>query len=380
MRYKSHFQGQPVLHIFAVVGILLKNVACSVDVVSVFHQPPDSGSRLLRNFLLDSRDGSLYVGGVNVVYRLADNLQQYATVSLGPHRDIVDCAHTSGLSLNCTLAAAASDSYTQAIVLDVDSDVIILCGTLYYGSCARVSIADFATAEYIYDSVVPNDESKSAAVVIAPGFTGGNLLYVGAAYSARGDATVRNSFRLFSVRDLHTFELASVETTSSSSVQIRPEFQADFAMHFVRAYYFNDHVYFFFRRPPSLASGDITSHVLRICTNDNRMHSVVELPLQCSVNNVNYPYMRDISLINFDRSTSEMQDASSLTGPALVGVFTNTAEGAGNSALCIFYMTGPSSIEATFQTVIQNCFDGHGSKGPEYIVAPEKCTGVVSCF
>jgi len=378
MSYRCHIHGLPssrLLVIVAVVTFLLKQEVCNAGVVSVFHQ--SDRSIPLRNFIYDSNSRKLYVGGVNVIYRLSANLQQDAAVMLGPHRDIVDCADTSSFSLDCTLDSVTSDSNSQALVLDTDSEVLIACGTLYYGSCAKINAADFSTAEYVYHPVVPNDRSKSVTVLIAPGFTGSNVLYVGAAYSTRGSDALRNMVGLYSVRNLQTFEIASIETSSSSSVQMLPAFQNSYAMQFFRAFHFNNHVYFFFRRSSSLESGELTSHVLRICTDDRRMHSIVELRLECSVSNVVYPYLRDITLTD---PPLQIQDDSLITGPSLVGIFTRTADDAGNSAVCIYQMTGLSGVEAAFQSVIQSCFNGVGAKGPEYIVDPHSCTGTVGCF
>jgi len=363
-------QGYPASILGVIVGIvifLLKQEVCDATVVSVFQQ------QSLRNFVFDSNTRRLYVGGVNAVYKLSGNLRQYASVVLGPHEDIVNCADTSSLSLSCTLANVSSDSHSQALVLDPDNEVLIACGTLYYGSCAKINMADFSSAEYIYHPVVPNDGSKSVTVVVASGFTGTNMLYVGAAYSTRGDKTLRDKVGLFSVRDLQTFELAFVEISSSSSVPILPAFQESFTMQFVRAYHFDGHVYFFFRRPVSLESDQMTSHMLRICTGDQHMRSVVELQLKCSVNDIVYPYLRDITLITVDPPL-QMPDDSSFAGPTLVGTFTSSADNAGNSAVCLYQVT---SVENSFESVILNCFSGHGSKGPEYIAAPEMCTGTV---
>jgi len=371
---RCHQQGSPTFHLIFIAGIVifsLRQEVCTASVVNIFHQ------QSLQNFVFDSNSGQLYVGGSNIIYRLSGNLHQDAAVLLGPHEDIIECGDLSSFSPDCVLASETSDTLNQAVVLDTDNEVLIVCGTLYYGSCAKISIAEFSAAEYVYRPVVPNDGSKSVTVIIAPGFTGSNVLYVGASYSTMGAAAIRDRVGLFSVRELTTFEIASVETASKSSVHILSEFQENFEMHFVRAYHFNDRVYFFFRRPSSLGSSEITSHVLRICTSDHEMHSIVELRLQCSVNNVIYPYLRDITLTDFSPPL-QMQDGSSITGPTLVGIFTSTAEDTGNSALCLYQMAGQSGVEFGFLSVIKNCFSGSGDTGPEYIVNPDRCIATVN--
>jgi len=381
IQYQCRQQGSSTWRLLLIVGIVsvvLKQEVCDAAVVSVFLQQPDH-SGPMRNFVFDSNSRSLYVGGVNVIYKLSEHLHQDAAVTLGPQQDIVDCADGSSFSLDCTLAGVTSDSDIQALVLDVDSEVLIACGTLYYGSCAKINIAEFSAAEYVYRPVVPNDGSKSVVVLVAPGFDDSKLLYVGAEYSTRGNDALRNQIGLFSLRNLQTFEVASVETSSSSFIQILPQYQESLAMHFICAIYFKRHVYFFFRRTSQQTVGEITSHVLRICTDDRRMHSIVELRLECSVHNVVYRYLRDITLTHLDPPL-HLQTDSSVTGPTLVGVFSSSAEDGGNSAVCLYQMSGPSGVEVAFHSVIQNCFDGSGSKGPEYIVETEQCTQAVSCF
>jgi len=376
--YQCHQHGSSASHLLLIVGVvsvLLKQEVCDATVVSIFLQQPDS-SGPMRNFVFDSNSRSLYVGGVNVIYKLSEHLHQDAAVMLGPQQDIVDCTDGSSFSPDCTLASVTSDSDIQALVLDVDSEVLIACGTLYYGSCAKINIAEFSAAEYVYRPVVPNDGSKSVVVLIAPSFDDSKLLYVGAAYSTRGNIAFRNQIGLFSVRNLQTFEVASVETSSPSFIQMLPQYQDSFSMNFIRAIHFDRHVYFFFRRTSQQTVGEITSHVLRICTDDRRMHSIVELRLECSVNNVVYRYLRDITLTHLDPPL-HLQTDSSITVPTLVGVFSSGAEDGGNSAVCLYQMSG---VEVAFHSVIQNCFDGSGSKGPEYIVETEQCTQAVSCL
>jgi len=377
MLHIYHWQGFSVLSRLVLVSFLLTSEVCNAGVVSVFHQQSGSLSPL-QNFIFDPNSRSLFVSGINVVYKLSDNLREDAAVMLGPHQDIVQCASGYSLSLNCTLASVTSDTVNQALVLDTDSEVLIACGTLYGGSCAKINTGDFSTAEYIYCPVVPTDGSKSVAVVVAPGFGDSNLLYIGAAYS-RPAVTLHDRVGLFSVRNLQTFKLASVETSTSSFIAMLPDYQDSFTIDFIRAYHFNGYVYFFFRRPTSLGSVERTSHVLRICTNDHRMFSIVELRLQCSVNDVTYPYLQDITLTDFTPPL-QMQGDGTITGSTLVGVFTSTAEGSGNSAVCFYQMTGSSGVEVHFQTATENCFRGSGSKGPEYIVAPVQCIQVVSCY
>jgi len=372
MPHACHQQRSQAMHLLVVVVIVssvLSQGLCDASVVSVFSQ------QSLRNFVFDSISRKLYVGGVNTVYKLDENLQQDSAVMLGPHQDIVDCTGSSSFSLNCTLAGKTSDSSSQALALDIDSKVLIACGTLYYGSCAKINTVDFSAAEYVYRPVVPNDRSKSVVILVAPGFTDSNLLYVGAAYSTVGVDALRSSVGLFSVRSLQTFEKASRETSASSFIQILPAYQDNFALHFIRAYHFNGHVYFFFRRP-SQQAGEITSHVLRICTGDRRMYSIVELRLECSVNNEVHSYLRDMTLVDFDPPL-QVRDDSSVTGLTLVATFTSTAEDTGSSAVCLFQM---SDVEVGFQSVIQNCYRGDGFKGPEYLAEVEPCTETVCCF
>ena len=81
----------------------------------------------------------------------------------------------------------------QLLLLDTDSDLLIACGTLFYGSCDRVDLSDITT---VADPAprriptVPNDPTKPVVGFFVPA---GRLtydfggVYVGASYSLRGN-------------------------------------------------------------------------------------------------------------------------------------------------------------------------------------------------
>jgi hypothetical protein len=214
----------------------------------------------------DASSNKLYIGGTNAVYRLSSTLFQEAFVTIGPERDIVSCNQTGGvLSLSCTRSDQALNNDVQLLSYDAIDNTLIVCGTLYYGSCAKISLADFRLAQYRYQPVVPNDVTKStvAVVVNIPGGTG---LFVASAYSAVGVASLRNKVGLLAIRNLQSFDLSFQDANTASIISMLPTFQQNFRIDFISAFHYNGNVYFFARHNKSSSSDEIISCVACLCT------------------------------------------------------------------------------------------------------------------
>jgi len=324
--------------VFFFNAALLKCLA-NDDVLNTFVESSVSASQL-RNFVYDGRDQTLYVGAVNAIYRLTRDLKVNGSVATGPQQDITECRDSSFLLSSCSQAPTASSCINQALALDVSNNILIACGTLYYGSCSAVDLKSFVSNQNIFRPVVPSDGSKSVVLVVAPGPENSNALFVAASYSQTNTTNaVINERGLLAVRKLPSFELSHVDQNSVSLIDIRSSYQTNFNIIFRKAVYLSGHVYFFVVRSKSLSSPDMTSHVLRLCTNDRRLHSLVELLLECKVNGVVYPYLRDMATWKLNNQVVVDNGRLKLQGDMLFGAFTTGTADAGDSAICAYQLS-----------------------------------------
>lgn len=364
--------------VIALKSLCSEQLKCMADndVLYTFTEPSVDSSQL-RNLVYNERDGVLYVGAVNVIYRLNMELRLNGSVNTGPQYDITDCRDTSYQLASCSRASSVSPCVNQALAVDISSNTLIACGTLYHGSCTVFDLRTLTSNQSSFRPVVPSDASKSVVIVIGPGPTSKqtNALFVAAAYSRTANVSAAfNNYGFLAVRKLPSFELAHVDQSSSSLIDIQPKYQDNFPVTFRRALYLSNYVYYFVVRPKSYVSSEMTSHVLRVCASDQKLHSLVELQLECKVGGIVYPYLRDVATWKLNGSVVIDSGRIKLEGDVLFGAFTTSQADAGDSAICAYRL---SEIENTFQEAIQKCFNGQGLKGPDYIVPIQSCTRTV---
>src|SRR5690349_17401355 len=94
------------------------------------------------------------------------------------------------------------------LVYDEDDDVLIACGTLFYGSCERINLDTLSFDTSLpHRPVVPNDPASSVVALYVPSTRvtyDFGVLYVGATYSFLGNPTSQSLVNMLSVRKAAT--------------------------------------------------------------------------------------------------------------------------------------------------------------------------------
>jgi len=99
--------------VVAVLCLLIGNSCCTSSVDSFTPSPP---TIQLSRMAVDVQSGTVYVGAVNHVYQLDNNLTLVVDVSTGPVEDDINCAEYNATTghLNCNpLQTSLSDNYNQ---------------------------------------------------------------------------------------------------------------------------------------------------------------------------------------------------------------------------------------------------------------------------
>ena len=340
--------------------------------------PGKSGIGQLRNFIIDTKGDYVYVGAVNIIYRLTTELGQRDALETGPHNDSVNCSPSSAGSCCagvlptdqvCPFEKQPTNSVNQALVLDEKHRTLIACGTLYQGSCAKIDLNYFNRMDYVYTPVVPNDENRSVVGFIGHNTVHGDgLLYVGASYSSQGLEQYRNAVKLLSARQLNTFNY------SHHSVEILARMRNTYQVRFVHGFQHGNYSNFLVVHRKTLELETPSSFLLRFCNGKtNQLNSsLVEIGLQCSYSGLQYGYLRDAVIAPISRLVTGMDVAGD---NALFTVFTESEQPVGKSVICVFRL---SDLNTVYQESIKSCFGGTGTRGPEYIVDKAPCIKSVS--
>ena len=127
-------------------------------------QNPDINTNKLNHILLHSQSGSVYVGAVNAIYRLNNDLEHQSNSSTTP---------TCEDERNCV-------SHNEILIVEPLRNALITCGS-YTGQCQLRHIEELTvTAES--DNYVASNEDKTTIGILAPGPGNTDWLYVAATY------------------------------------------------------------------------------------------------------------------------------------------------------------------------------------------------------
>ena len=153
----------------------------------------------LQHLVVDSVSGKVYVGAINRLYQLTETLQLEVAVITGPHNDNPFCpppvSECHCVGSNCKdFEKSPIDSFNKALLIDSRSERLISCSNLFQGHCTKHLLGNISlTDPPVWSMIVPNDETSSIAIFVAPGPpnpASTNVLYVASTRSSNGFAGI----------------------------------------------------------------------------------------------------------------------------------------------------------------------------------------------
>ncbi|KAF8794646.1 Plexin-B like protein [Argiope bruennichi] len=319
---------------------------------------------VFQHVAVDSLSGRVYVGATNWLFQLSSGLELDRAVQTGPVEDNIQCFPGACSEQQVSFV----DNVNKILVVDEVSRRLLVCGSVYQGSCQRRELEDIAVADELVPlPVAANDETSSTVAFVGPARYMGypsRVLYVATTNSKLGpyrdmvpaicSRHLEDDQRLFGIIEKSFSEILRVDISS----QVRDYY----LVNYIYGFHSGDYVYFatLQRRSHlrSMEEGGYISRLARICVSDARYDSYVETTLQCLG-----PDGRDYNLL---------QDAHIVrTEPAdlLVGVFAasrdHTVHSSGRSAVCVFSL---ADVEQRFTENIHLCYNGSvSSRDMDYI-------------
>ena len=337
------------------------------------------------HFVVDKNTGKVYIGAVNRIYQLTEDLISEKSVTTGPANDNPNCPPTGECSClsedDCTrFIRKPVDSINKALVIDYRYSRLITCSNLFQGHCERRLLDDVTQKDPpVFVPIVPNDKASPAVLFLAPGPPAlDNVMYVGATRSVAGLAIYRDEVHSVSSRNINTFELAQESFEGSTKKVIESQHRETFRINYVAGFSSDGFSYFVTVQRESVTSQKYVSRLVRVCQNDPKYFSYSEVPLECNHSGTSYNLVQAVSV----RSPGA-ELARSLNIPTTEDVFfaafsvshVNSNRPTSNSALCVYSMR---EIRSKFTLNIHECFQGVGNTGPAHIVQPLTCMRSVS--
>ncbi|XP_043943275.1 plexin-B2-like [Protopterus annectens] len=314
-----------------------KNLMC---VSSYKHSNMFSSPSNLNQLAVDSDTHTVYVGAVNTLYQLTEDLKLQHKAVIGPELDDKEC--TPPIHISYCPTAKQTDNYVKLLLLDKPKERVVVCGTLFRGLCALRSLTNISNElYYVKDKgekcyVVTNDENLSTVGLITT-VSDNRLMYV-----AKGNGQFDNGF-VISIRLLDTTpgsDKVPFETISEALVYKQDRIRNH--PRFLSVFETDEHVYFILSRLEQKPDGKNKTSIARLCKSDINFYSYIDIALECDGSTFNIAQSAYVTNPSEElaRSMSDSGNYGDVTthDKVLFVVFTKVDKGKPSkmSALCMF--------------------------------------------
>ncbi|KAI8503439.1 hypothetical protein Bbelb_184100 [Branchiostoma belcheri] len=368
------FAGLSIVWVTVISSILLCNVCSGQRFERTFRVPSTEGSFI--NFVMDPDTNSIYIGASNKILKLSRDLVLEYDVSTGPEPDNPACLPTG----ECTYGRQVTDNINQVLVVDTSANRLISCGSVFQGSCQLRRRDDLSLIAYPksepHHFIAANSMEGSTYAFIAPGPSDqGEVLYVGVSRTDRGlfsnPPTVSSRTVAADSNNINIFKFASSDEFSEPKIDMNPNVLSSyprFNIKYVYGFSSGFYSYFVTIQPQSynIPSGPLLSKIVRICHDDNKYHSYIELPLMCSANSVNYNLVQ-AAYVGKPGAILAGNMGVTPNDDVLFAVFSKSQSSSDNptssSALCVYTI---KDINRAMKARIQDCFNGNGNLGIDW--------------
>ena len=331
------------------------NYVFGINITAKYPQDGTSPYQL-SNLAIDVGTGKVYAGALNHLIQMDENLTSLMDITTGPVPDDPTCYISLGqdpcysLSSLDPISLKPTDNYNKVLVVDSKHQQLVVCGSVYQGSCEMRDLQNLtAVSRYVGTLVASNSPSYSTVAFTGPGPDGDDVLYVGNYIPGINDPSWKfYNFDGVCSRNLNgnKFQLSYKYTTESpyygtfaflsttSSVVYNVTYIAGFSIQGF-SYFLTQQPASYNPGPPPSVSTQIISKIVQVCQNDKNYDSYVEMPIQCKSNGVDYNLVQAATFVH---PGSNLASALNISADdyVLIGVFATTSSSQASSALCMF--------------------------------------------
>ncbi|XP_005996741.1 hepatocyte growth factor receptor [Latimeria chalumnae] len=237
----------------------------------------------------------VYVGAVNRIYSLTENLEKLFEYKTGPILEGSDCLPCEGCSKhkgNSTVIGVWKDNVNMALLLETFyEDQLISCGSANQGVCQRHVLHpdNFANisahVSCLYSSQVDKSQNYADYVISPLGtkvlaITRDKLVkfFVG---NTVNSSLQQSNLHSVSVRTLKEMQNGFEFPSDRSYMDVITTMKNSYPIKYIYAFESNSFVYFLTVQGESPDSQAFHTRIIRVCSSDNEMRSYVEMPFEC---------------------------------------------------------------------------------------------------
>ncbi|KAM6306906.1 LOW QUALITY PROTEIN: plexin-B2-like [Podargus strigoides] len=297
----------------------------------------------LNHLTLDNDTGTIYLGVVNALYQLTENLDVMRSVETGPRKDNKKC--TPPIDENQCKEAVLTDNYNKLLLLNKADKTVVVCGSLFKGICAIRDLEDIRNVKYYVDSsgeksfVASNDENVSTVGLITS-LNNDRVLFVGKGNGPNDNGIIIGTRQLYDRDGKDIFEMYT------DSAAVKSAYHSSSTQQFVAVFEDKNYVYFIFNQQEKQPINNRTL-IARLCKDDAHCYSYFEMDLGCKDGDGAYDHCHSayvttpgeelaVSMAQQRQTTDALSDDK-----VLLALFSkvNKDKGSLKSAMCVFSLS-----------------------------------------
>ncbi|XP_015207910.2 plexin-A4 [Lepisosteus oculatus] len=341
---------------------------------STFHS--ENSEWTFNHLAVDARNGNVYLGAVNRIYKLSSDLKVQVTHQTGPDEDNPKC-YPPRIVQPCHEPLTLTNNINKMLLIDYKENRLLACGSLYQGICKLLRLEDLFKLgepshkkEHYLSGV---NDSGSVFGVIVSNKDSADKLFIATAVDGKPEYFPTISSRKLTRNSeadgmfayvFHDEFVASMIKIPSDTFTIIP----DFDIYYVYGFSSGNFVYFLTLQPEMTSpTGSATkeqvytSKLVRLCKEDTAFNSYVEVPIGCMKNGIEYRLLQAAYLSKagaiLARSLGISPDDDVLYTIFSKGQKRRT-KSPEESALCVFML---KNINDRIKDRLQSCYKGEGT-------------------
>lgn len=349
---------------------------------------------------VDYRNGNVYLGAVNRIYKLSPSLEVQLSHQTGPDEDNREC-YPPRIVQSCSEPLTLTNNVNKMLLIDYRENRLLACGSLYQGICKLLRLDDlFKLGEpshkkehYLSGA---NESGTVFGVIVSYGNASPDMLFVATAVDGKPEYFPTISSRKLARNSeedgmfayvFHDEFVASMIKIPSDTFTVIP----DFDIYYIYGFASGNFVYFLTLQPemgsgPTTGSSSTgreqvyTSKIVRLCKSDPAFNSYVEVPIGCVSGNVEYRLLEAAYLSKagsiLARSLDVAPDDDVLFAVFSKGQKRHLHQSMEDSALCVFSLR---KINEKIKERLQSCYKGEGTLDLAWLKVKDiPCSSAVS--
>ncbi|MGH0164671.1 UNVERIFIED_CONTAM: hypothetical protein FKN15_050391 [Acipenser sinensis] len=339
----------------------------------------------LTHLVIHNKTGEVYIGAVNRIYKLSDNLTLLRTHMTGPVDDNEKCYPPPSVQ-SCPHGLVVTNNVNKLLLVDYTQNRIIACGSASQGICQFLRLDDlFKLGEphhrkEHYLSSVNESGTMSGVIISGPNEL---KLFIGTPIDGKSEYFPTLSSRKLKVNeeDAEMFSFIYQDEFVSSQLKIPSDTLSKFPafdIYYIYSFSSEQFVYYLtLQLDTQLTSPDasgeqfFTSKIVRLCVDDPKFYSYVEFPIGCKKDGVEYFLIQDAYLSKPGKHLARSLGISEKED-ILFTIFSqgqkNRAKPPKESAMCLFTLR---KIKEKIKERIQSCYRGEGKLSLPWLLNKE---------